>query len=174
MRNSADILVILLVTGLTMAACKDSQLKSDLLKFQNQENIEDKNIKTVKGFYKYLDNQDTVSLNGLIDKDFVSYFGSSEESISFDKLKPLIKSFYSAFPDYKHEVENIFASGEFVASKLNYTGTHSNTFMDIKSTGKKISYKGIFIFKIKDGLINEIHGIEDDLTMLTQIGLELK
>ena len=46
--------------------------------------------------------------------------------------------------------------------------------MELDSTGNKIEYKGIFIFKIADGKIAELWGMEDDLTMMTQLGLELK
>jgi predicted ester cyclase len=46
--------------------------------------------------------------------------------------------------------------------------------MEIESTGNKIEYKGIFILKMTDGRISELWGIEDDLTMMTQLGLELK
>jgi len=70
------------------------------------------------------------------------------------------------FQIYKHTIEIIFASKEYITSKLSYTGTHSNTYLGLDATGKKIQYKGIFIFKIKDGLINEMHGWEDDLTSL--------
>ncbi|MBC8315338.1 MAG: ester cyclase [Bacteroidetes bacterium] len=63
---------------------------------------------------------------------------------------------------------------EYVVAQLKYTGTHSSKFMELDSTGNKIEYKGIFIFKIADGKIAELWGMEDDLTMMTQLGLELK
>ena len=71
MENSVNFIIILLVCGLTITSCKDSKLKMDLLKFQNQEALETKNIETVKFFYKYLDSQDTALLSGLVAKDFV-------------------------------------------------------------------------------------------------------
>ena len=159
---------------MAITACTSSSLKNDLLVFEEKENSEKKNLEVIKNFYHFLDRQDTVSFVALLDRDFVSYFGSSDDPLNYAKLSWLIRDFYSAFPDYRHEVINSFASGDYVASLLSYTGTHLNTFMGMESSGKKISYKGIFIFKIKNGLIQELHGLEDDLTMLTQIGFELK
>ena len=46
--------------------------------------------------------------------------------------------------------------------------------MDLDSTGNKIKNKGIFIFKLADGKIIEVHGVEDELTMMTQLGLQLQ
>ena len=99
--------------------------------------------------------------------------GSSEESFVFEDIIPFIQMYYSAFPYYKPKIKNIFAADNYVVAQLKYTGTHSNMFMEIDSTGNKIEYKGIFIFKMADGKIIESWGIEDDLTMMTQLGLEL-
>ena len=132
------------------------------------------NIEVIKDFYKFLDEQHLDACGEIFPAGSKGYMGGSNESFSFEDIKPFIKSFYNAFPDYKHEIENIFASNDFVVAQLKYTGTHKNRFMEIESTGNKIEYKGIFIFKMTDGKISESWAIEDDLTMMTQIGLELK
>ena len=93
------------------------------------------------------------------------YMGSSDESFKFEDIIPFIQMYYTAFPDYQHHIENIFAAHEYVVAQLNYTGTHSNQFMELDSTGNNIEYKGIFIFKMENGKISELWGIEDDFTM---------
>lgn len=165
----------LLLPGLmTIMACENTKLKSELLAFQEKENLEKQNLEVIKNFYTHLDRQDTVSLAALLDQDFMSYFGSADDALNYAQLSRLIRDFYTAFPDYRHEVLHSFASGDYVASLLSYTGTHLNVFMGLEASGKKIAYKGIFLFKLKNGRIQELWGIEDDLTLLTQIGHELR
>ena len=174
MRNLTLILILCLVLTPPMTSCQDSELKKELSKFQNDTALESENIKIVKTFYNYLDSHDTSSFSNLIHKNFVSFFGSSEDSITLVELKPLMRSFYSAFPDFKHHIKNIFASGDFVVCHAKYTGTHKGDFMNIPATGIKISFKGIHIFKIKEGSIIELHEVADNLSFMTQIGLTLK
>ena len=162
--------LIVLAAGVVLMACSDSQSTAELKTFRTQDSLESRNIEMVKHFYSYLDSQDTAAIDKIVAKDFALYFGSSERPVIFEQLKPLVKEVYSGFPDYKHEVEIIFASGEYVTSKLKYTGTHLNAYMGIKPTGQKITYKGIFIFKIEHGLITEMHGMEDNLAGLIKPG----
>jgi predicted ester cyclase len=158
--------LIVVAAAVSLMSCSDSQSSAELKKLQTQDSLEMRNIEIVKSFYAYLDSQDTAALDKVVAKDFALYFGSSEQPVIFEQLKPLVKEVYSGFPDYKHEVEIIFASGQYVTSKLKYTGTHLNTYMDVKPTGKEVTYKGIFIFKVENGLITEMHGMEDDLAAL--------
>jgi len=167
----------LILTVLTLPlfiSCQNQQMQEELAKFQDLKAVEANNIEVIKEFYKFLDEQNLDACSELFPAGSKGYMGSSNESFSFEDIKPFIKSYYTSFPDYKHEIENIFASNDFVVAQLKYTGTHKSRFMEIESTGNKIEYKGIFIFKMTDGKISELWGIEDDLTMMTQLGLELK
>lgn len=155
---------------ISLLSCSDSRPNDELAKYRAEDSLENRNMEIVKSFYTYLDSQDTAALDKIVAKDFALYFGSSEQPVIFEQLKPLVKEVYSGFPDYKHEVEIIFSSGGYVTSKLKYTGTHLNEYMEIEPTGQKITYKGIFIFKIERGLITEMHGMEDDLASLIKSG----
>jgi predicted ester cyclase len=168
MKNISTAFILASVAA-CMLSCTDAGSSSALQKLQAQDSLENRNMEIVKNFYSYLDKQDTAALDKVVAKDFALYFGSSEQPVIFEQLKPLVKSVYTGFPDYKHELEIILASGDYVTSKLKYTGTHLNTYMDIKPTGKKVTYKGIFIFKIENGLITEMHGMEDNLATLIKM-----
>ena len=113
-----------------------------------------------------MDRKVPTTLKKLIVKHFEIFFGSSEEPVRYDQIKPLIKEVYLAFPDYKHEIEIILASGDYVTVKLDHIGTHTNTYMGIAPTGKRVSYKSIFIFTLEGGLITDVHGMEDDLAAI--------
>jgi len=154
-----------LAIALVMSSCGESQ-KNQTSGLEEKAMLEEANIKIVRSFYEFMDKQDSTSLEKLIGKEFALFFGSSEEPVNYSQIKPLNNEVYFAFPDYKHEIEIIFASGQYVTSKLKYSGTHTNSYMGITPTEKKVSYKGIFIFRLKDGMITEVHGMEDDLAAL--------
>ena len=54
------------------------------------------------------------------------------------------------------------------------TGTHKSEFQGIAPTNNKITYKGIQVYKIEGDELVSVYAVDDDLTMLTQLGLELK
>ncbi|MBE9511682.1 MAG: ester cyclase [Bacteroidetes bacterium] len=165
--------ILTVLTLFLLPSCQDKKAKEDLLKFQQTEAAEASNIEVIKQFYKLLDEQNMEACNDIFSAEGKCYMGSSEESLVFEDMIPFIQMYYSAFPDYQHHIENIFAADDYVVAQLKYTGMHSSKFMEIDSTGNNIEYKGIFIIKMADGKIIELWGMEDDLTMMTQLGLEL-
>ena len=168
------LLILTVLTPTLFISCQNQQMQDDLAKFQEVEAVKDNNIEVIKEVYKLLDEQNLDACGELFSTDSKGYMGSSNEPVSFEDIKPVIRNYYTAFQGYAHEIENIFASNDFVVAQLNYTGTHMSNFMGIDSTGNTIDYKGIHIFKLIDGKISEFWVIEDDLTMMTQLDLELK
>ena len=53
-------------------------------------------------------------------------------------------------------------------------GTHKELYKGISATGKKITNPAIHIITIEDGQVKEWWGIEDNLGMMRQLGMELK
>ncbi|MDL5050143.1 ester cyclase [Oscillatoria amoena NRMC-F 0135] len=159
---------------IAISSCNNTRLSNELLGFQKQAALESMNIDVVHNFYKGLDTQDTVLLNSLIDKDFKSFFGSSDEPVNFYELKPLIKEFYTAFPDYRHNINRVFAADDVVVCLVTFTGTHRASFMGQLPGGNKVKYNGVQTFRIKDGRITELYEVADDLTFMKQLGLALK
>ena len=158
----------LLSTALILMSCSKSKDNVQSSKCEEQAMVEETNIKLVRSFYEYMDRQDSMSLEKLIGNDFALFFGSSEEPVKYHQIKPLIKEVYVAFPDFRHEIEIIFASGQYVTVKLDHIGTHKNTYMGIAPSVKQISYKSIFIFTVEDGVITDVHVMEDDLAALVK------
>jgi len=150
------------------------QLKGELNKYQLKAAQEAKNMDFTKELLKFLDTSDYDALRMICAEDWKLYLGSSEEPMSLQDFIPLHKMFYTAFPDYSHTIENIFASRDYVVVKVLLTATHKNEFQGIAPTNKKIAYRGIQIYEFKGDRLNTVHAVDDDLTMMTQLGMELK
>jgi steroid delta-isomerase-like uncharacterized protein len=91
-----------------------------------------------------------------------------------EEMTPFLKSWYTAFPDLKHQILNIIAKNDYVVVQAKYSGTQMNEFMRIPATKKKIECKGVHIFKLDAGKIAELHFMDDDFSMFQQLGHELK
>jgi predicted ester cyclase len=172
--------IILGIASILLLSCQDktTSLRGYVIDpFKDsieKDSIEAANIEIIKEIYMLVDEQNLEACIEMYSDSAKGFMGSSEESFTFEEIIPYIQMYYTAFPDYQHHIENIFAADDYVVAQLKYTGTHTSKFMEIDSTGNKIEYKGIFVFKFVDGKIAEQWGIEDDLTMMSQLGLELK
>jgi len=171
-------LAIITVLCLSITSCQDKQTKEELAKYKTQEAKEAANIETVKQFYVHLDKfmneeDQKITLN-LFAAESKRFGGSSGVSIPMEEMTPFLKMYYTAFPDLTHHLNNFIANGDYVAVQLKYTGTQATEFMGIPSSGKKIECKGVHIFKLDAGKITELHFVDDDLTMFTQLGMAMK
>lgn len=173
----ASKIVILALCGpmfLLVISCQDKQVAEELKKYQAIDTLKAANIEVVQDLYRLLDEVNLDAAEALLTPESVIYYQSMEEPGHFGDMKPLVEIYYKAFPDYKHNIESIFASGDMVVARITYSGTHKETFMEIPPTGNKFAYKGIFIFQLADQRILKMWGVEDELTMMRQLGLELQ
>jgi predicted ester cyclase len=86
-------------------------------------------------------------------------------------VKQTFAGFSIAFPDLEVTVEDQIAEGDKVVSRIKAQGTHKGEFMGIGPTGKRITATGIDIVRIgPDGKIVERWGVQDNLSLLQQIG----
>ena len=159
---------------LVMISCQNTQEKEELQSYKDQEAKEAENIQLVRNFYRLLDEVKLDSLDEIYADAHQLFYQSAAKPAIADDMKPFVEMFYNAFPDYTHHIDNIFAAGDKVVALITYTGTHQNTFMELEPTGNNFEYKGIFVFELMDGKISKFWGVEDELTMMRQLGLELR
>ena len=173
--RSGNVYIFLLSSILiSILSCQNNQIVDELNKYKLKETKEAENIELVKQNIQFLDQGDYESMRKNYSENFKAFIGSSSKSISFDEGVPLFKKFHAAFPDYSHYVENIFASGDYVVVQFLFSAIHKNEFQNIAPTNKKIEYKGIQIYKIKNNKIEILYAVEDNLSLMTQLGFKLK
>lgn len=79
--------------------------------------------------------------------------------------------FRAGFPDFHVTVEDVVASGDKVASRGYFTGTHTGEFMGIPATGKQIKVAYADIWRAENGKMMENWVQLDNLGMLRQLGV---
>ena len=76
----------------------------------------------------------------------------------------------AAFPDLNVKVDDIIATGDYLAVRYTIRGTHKGEYMGIAPTGKQITLGGIEIDRLTGGKFVETWGISDTLGLMQQLG----
>jgi steroid delta-isomerase-like uncharacterized protein len=106
--------------------------------------------------------------------DYVDHVGRGPEPERVsgpEGIKRAVIMFRTAFPDLTYSVEAELAEGDLVMARFVAEGTHLGSFLGAPPTGRKVSYTGMDLNRIKDGKIVESWVNYDALALLQQVGL---
>ena len=86
------------------------------------------------------------------------------------------KNWKTAFPDFKIKTQSTIISGDTIAVELEFSGTNSGPLKvgdqpEIHATNKKVTNKGCYFGKVKNGKFTEVHTYPDLAGMMMQLGL---
>jgi len=88
-----------------------------------------------------------------------------------EELKQFLSMFFNAFPDLRFDVEDIFAEGDKVVSRVIGRGSHKGVLMGIPPTGKQIATTAICINRFVCERIAEDWELIDLFGMMVQLGV---
>lgn len=131
------------------------------------------NKQVVRDLFAALDAQDYELLMQLTSEDGVTHVAGYDEPVTGEVMLEVIPAYYTAFPDYNHVIEELVAEGDLVVARITYRGTHEGDFEGIPATGNSVTYTGMQLFRVVDGVIMESWLIEDNLSFMTQLGMQL-
>jgi steroid delta-isomerase-like uncharacterized protein len=155
-------------------ACQDKAARAELEKAKNLAQVEDQNKAIVRQFFEAIDAQNYARMKELLARDFVLHYSGPQEDFSAEALMQLVRAYYTAFPDGIHKFEDILAEGNKVVNRALWEGTQKAEFQGLPATGTKVKFYQIGISRVEDGKIKETWVVEDNLGMMTQLGMELK
>jgi len=155
-------------------SCQDKQSTAELNEFKSREKLEEQNKEIVRDVISAIDDNNFDKLNELFSNDFGLKVPGLEIPMKKDDVFQAIKTHYASFPDWTHNIEDMIAEGDKVVVKIMQIGTHKELYEGISATGKKITNPAIHIMTIVDGQVKDWWGIEDNLGMMVQLGMELK
>jgi steroid delta-isomerase-like uncharacterized protein len=157
-----------------MVGCQDKAAMAELEEFKAQAAVEKENKALAVRFYEEIDKQNFDAAIAMLSPDAKIYASGSFEEAKPEDLRPIFPAWFTAFPDYIHNIKEVVAEGDKVVVKTIYTGTHEGEFFGAPPTGNTFKYLGIHILTVKDGKIVEAWVLEDMLYLWQQLGMELK
>ena len=155
-------------------SCQDKQTTAELYELKSREKLEEQNKEIVREVISAIDDNNFDKLNELFSNDFGLKVPGLEIPLKKDDVFQAIKTHYASFPDWTHNIEDMIAEGDKVVVKIMQIGTHKEQYEGIFATGKRITNPALHIMTIVDGQVKDWWGIEDNLGMMQQLGMELK
>jgi steroid delta-isomerase-like uncharacterized protein len=91
-----------------------------------------------------------------------------------NELRALLDVFWTAIPDFRHEITDVLSSGGLVALRGVGSGTNTGPLAgpmgEIPASGRSISFPFAAWARVEDGLIREFRGYWDVMGFMQQIG----
>ena len=115
-----------------------------------------------------INGQDYSILPDILHEDY-TYRAPGEELRGPGALQALFTGYRTAFPDLNVRIEDMFGTGERVATSIKLTGTHLGPLMGMPPTGRRVSVDGIVHSRVGDGKIVEEWEIIDTASLLQQL-----
>ena len=81
------------------------------------------------------------------------------------------KNFRAAIPDLKAEIEELLVVNDRAVVRYTFTGHFTGTFKDLKGDGRAISFRAVDIYRVQDGQISDNWHLEDNLSLMQQLGV---
>lgn len=80
------------------------------------------------------------------------------------------KFFRAAVPDLTCDIEQMIVAGDRVVSHLHFRGHFTGRFKKMQGKGQAVDFIATDIYRVADGRIAEDWHLEDNLTLLQQLG----
>lgn len=133
----------------------------------------EENANTIRRIYDELWNERNLALaEDLIAEDATNYdTGLVPMPFGPEEMRGTVRMVTAAFPDHRHEVEEVIGEGDRVVLRCTLTGTHEGPFMGIPPTGRRIEVTEIHIYRLVQGKAVEHRVGRDDLGAMRQLGV---
>ncbi|MCX2718022.1 ester cyclase [Lentiprolixibacter aurantiacus] len=168
------ILSILTILVFTLLSCQDNKSKEIPAEQKAQAEIAENNIALVKKLLQEGDNNNVDFLDEICSPEYAYYFPSNGEALSKDQHKEFWKAVNTAFPDLKHNIQDINAVDNMVIVRATVSGTHSGDFTGLPPTGNTVEIGQIFICRFENSKLVELREEADLLGLYQKLGMELR
>ena len=81
------------------------------------------------------------------------------------------KNFRAAIPDLRTEIEELLVVNDRAVVRYIFTGHFTGRFKDLKGDGREISFRAVDIYRVQDGQISDNWHLEDNLSLMQQLGV---
>jgi steroid delta-isomerase-like uncharacterized protein len=123
---------------------------------------------SVRRFIDAVDRQDWATTKELAAPGCRARVGGRD--IDRDAWLGMGQMFAAAFPDGKHEIQDMIAEGDRVVVRGVWRGTHKGEFQGIPASGRAVAIDMTIIDRIVDGRIVEHFVLLDAMGLMQQIG----
>jgi predicted ester cyclase len=139
---------------------------TDTPKAQRQATIE-----AAKAFYQFWNTGDDASLKAAIAASFVDHTLPPGRPQGPEGPAFASRNFRKAVPDLGVEVKKMIVAGDYVTVHMEFKGHFTGAFGKTQGQGQAINFIATDLLKVANGRITDNWHIEDNLTLLSQMGI---
>jgi len=136
------------------------------------------NLRLDDEFITAWDTHDPDRALALLSDDIVWRDVSSPEPLRDKKaIRAYLQSWFTAFPDLRTVVHHNVVSEDQVAAEVEFTGTNKGPLAmapgapALPATGKKVTGKGTYFLRVRNGKVVEAHTYPDAAGLMMQLGM---
>lgn len=128
------------------------------------------NESVLRRWIEGIDAKEWAVLAEVMAPDCKIHFPGSPAPLDREQYEQTIKTFYAAFPDLLHTVEDVITASDTVVARFTDRGTHTAEFQGVAPSGKAIRVTAMAIGRVADGKFAELWLEADMLGLMQQIG----
>jgi predicted ester cyclase len=128
-------------------------------------------MKAVRAFYDFWNTGDEALLREAIASSFTDHTLPSGRPQGPEGPAFASRRFRAAVPDLTVTVEKMIVAGDYVTVHMNFTGHFTGRFGQTQGKGQPVPFIATDLVKIENGRITDNWHIEDNLTLLQELGV---
>jgi predicted ester cyclase len=128
-------------------------------------------VKAVRAFYEFWNTGDDALLKQAIAENFTDRTLPPGRPQGPEGPAFASRQFRAAVPDLKVTVEKMIVAGDYVTVHMSFTGHFTGVFGRTQGVGQPIAFIATDVVKVENGRITDNWHIEDNLTLLQEMGV---
>jgi predicted ester cyclase len=128
-------------------------------------------IHAARLFYAFWNTGDERFAKQALDPDFIDRTLPPGRPQGFEGPPFASRNFRRAVPDLSCEVEQLIVAGDRVVAHLHFRGHFTGMFGDRKGAGQIVDFIATDILRVRAGRITDNWHLEDNLTLMQQLGV---
>jgi predicted ester cyclase len=166
-----------LVAALTLSlsapafAADSVQIKDLVIAAPIPDEQRDATMKAVRAFYDFWNTGDEALLKQAIASNFTDHTLPPGRPQGPEGPAFASRRFRAAVPDLKVTVEKVIVAADYVTVHMNFTGHFTGKFGQTQGKGQAVPFIATDLIKIENGRITDNWHIEDNLTLLQEMGI---
>ncbi len=122
----------------------------------------------VQCLYATIDRHDWSTLEALVSQRVVVE-ADGGPGVGWDAWLSRLQEFFTAFPDGRHELEEVLVDGSHGVSRCRFVGTHTGEYRGVAPTGVAVSISGIHIDRFQGDMLVAHRGQLDMYRLYQQL-----
>jgi predicted ester cyclase len=172
LRRGAELVAALTLSLSAPAFAADSVKINDLVVAAPISDAQrDATMKAVRAFYDFWNTGEEALLHEAIAPNFTDHTLPPGRPQGPQGPAFASRRFRAAVPDLKVTVEKMIVAGDYVTVHMNFTGHFTGRFGQTQGKGQPIPFIATDLVKIENGRITDNWHIEDNLTLLQEMGV---